>query len=475
MKKYIVLWIIASFFCGCDSFLTVQPKSDIKDIDLFSTAEGCEDALYGIYSELGGEALYGKNMTYYIPEVLAQSFDNQVTTANDGFYQIKNYEHNKNGARSEYNKIWTSMYRAIGHVNNIISNLERVGNGVYKYYNYYLGEALGVRAYLHFDLVRLFAPHIASQPSAQAIPYAKAWEAKITPFSTVEQVYKQVISDLRQSETLLEEAELIEKSDKSTFLNQRELHFNLDAARATLARVYWMKGDSDSAGIYATKVIETQKYPLATMSEIRSLVAGVVAKEEAIWGIFQNDPLHVVAKTFYNGAVLWFPRSDIHAFYTNEGSFNDMRQYWYRARVSTGSGNDIYFLKLFNEDAYIDGANYTYTAVKGMNMIRIPEMYLIAAESLLESDPVKATVYFDKVAESRGRQGLNKNDRQVTLQDINEERFREYFGEGYEWYNMKRQNRDLYIPSTMTTVKGTDELYTLTIPDDEFDYRYMDE
>lgn len=99
---------------------------------------------------------------------------------------------------------------------------------------------------------------------------------------------------------------------------------------------------------------------------------------------------------------------------------------------------------------------------------------MIAAEALVEKDPAKATTYFDQVGVARGRGSLKERGKSVTLSDINEERFREFFGEGYEWYNMKRQNRDLYIPGTSETVSGTDALYTITIPDDEFDYRYMD-
>ena len=45
---------------GCDDFLTVKPKSDIKDVELFSTAEGCEDAIYGAYAKLGADGLYGR-------------------------------------------------------------------------------------------------------------------------------------------------------------------------------------------------------------------------------------------------------------------------------------------------------------------------------------------------------------------------------------------------------------------------------
>ena len=42
---------------------------------------------------------------------------------------------------------------------------------------------------------------------------------------------------------------------------------------------------------------------------------------------------------------------------------------------------------------------------------------------------------------------------------------------------MKRQMREVYLTATSpyTLLTGTEELYTLLIPDSEFEYRYDDE
>lgn len=47
-------------------------------------------------------------------------------------------------------------------------------------------------------------------------------------------------------------------------------------------------------------------------------------------------------------------------------------------------------------------------------MIRIPEMYYIMAEALLESDPDTATDYFDDVIKTRGLDALGDQGRTVT-------------------------------------------------------------
>lgn len=474
MRKYIAIWIFAVMLCGCDDFLTVQPKSDIKDADLFKTAEGCEEALYGSYSFLGADELYGRMMRYYLPEALAQSYS--ASNLAEALTDMMDYNHDLSEPREVYGSAWVAMYKAIGYVNDIVTNLEKYGED-FKYHDCYRGEALGMRAFLHFDLVRLFAPNYTSKPDAQAIPYVTLWMAKVTPFSTVKEVYGKIVSDLKESERLLVGMEEITPKENENFMKKRNLHFNLDAARATLARVYLTMGNLDSARFYAEQVILTGKYKLADNSEMRNFVACIVSEKEAIWGIEQRDPITTLTKDFYTPVTGILPRTDIQSFYVTTGTDNDLRGQWFRQRSSDQgeTAKVSYFLKFFDEEHYYNPSNSPYKGTPGLNMIRVAEMYLIAAEGWMASDPVKATSYFDNVIGSRGRTPLKDAGKTVTLKDINEERYREFFGEGQEWFNMKRQNRDLLIYSTQTTVPGTDELYTITIPDDEFDYRYMDE
>ena len=59
MKKIIYMLLIASRGWSCDSFLDVNPKAEVIDEDMFSTASGVEDALYGVYSALSNSYLYG--------------------------------------------------------------------------------------------------------------------------------------------------------------------------------------------------------------------------------------------------------------------------------------------------------------------------------------------------------------------------------------------------------------------------------
>ena len=75
MKRLIyTLFILLTICYSCDSFLDVRPTGEIVNNELFETAEGFEEAIYGVYSYLAREPLYGKNMTYGLVDVVGQYF-----------------------------------------------------------------------------------------------------------------------------------------------------------------------------------------------------------------------------------------------------------------------------------------------------------------------------------------------------------------------------------------------------------------
>lgn len=471
MKNTILILSVLLGMCSCNDFLTIRPKSDITEKELLSTPEGIEDALYGVYGKLGEKSLYGGAMTWQIPDMLAQYYEFGYEFSN--WSALVNFEKDTEYPMQYYAGIWTNMYQAIGYVNNVVNSLLKQDESSMKYYSIYLGEALGLRAFMHFDLVRSYAPHVTRKPDEQGIPYVLKWTPLVTPFSSVGKVYANVISELKESERLLIRG--MEKMDEgNAFTQTPQIHFNLYAAQATLARVYWMMGDLDSARIYALKVIESQKFELCSGEEVRDLVASVVANKEAIWGVYNKSLMDEFRGFFYESTTGYLikPNSNFSDLYVNDGPVdNERRLGWFREK--NGNAKDgVLFMKLFNE-AIMTGKAFEYKGIPGVNLIRLPEMYLIVAESLLEKDPALATEYYDRFIVTRGLQAFKEKSKTVTLEDINKERRKEFIGEGQEIYNMKRQLREVTTPKG--TLEGTDELYQFVIPVDEFDYRYMDE
>ena len=289
MMKRILLACISLFFLGCGNFLDINPESEVVNDDMFSTAEGVEDALYGVYMSMVKEDMYGGDMSVLIPELLGQNF-----VTDDGYLIFLSRLDLENAdTRKTVRTIWSAGYLVISYLNNILENLDEKSVKDFKNYNLYRGEALGLRAAIHFDLLRLFAVHINSKnenAKVEAIPYVTKYTFKVTPFSSVEEVYENVIADLKEAEICLAEDEVlmpkIRKGGEKGFTGARELHFNLYAAQAMLARVYWMKGDLENAKKYADKVIRSEKFQFVGQEDLSTFMKRRISLSETIWGLY---------------------------------------------------------------------------------------------------------------------------------------------------------------------------------------------
>ena len=84
MRNKIHFYIRCLYLCvvmlatvSCNDWLDVEPKSQVKDKDLFSSETGFKEALSGVYSIMTQEYLYGKELTFGMLGVLAQEWDYQ--------------------------------------------------------------------------------------------------------------------------------------------------------------------------------------------------------------------------------------------------------------------------------------------------------------------------------------------------------------------------------------------------------------
>ena len=176
---------------------TPQPTQVDQSI-VFSTEQGFRDVLNGVYLQMGDQSLYGRDLNMGVLSILGRSYDVNITPAiTPLFYQSAVYNLQDPTVKTYSADVWNKMYQSIANLNNLLANLETkksmfTGNN----YNAFKGEALALRAYLHFDLLRLFAPAPASGPtSVPAIPYVTTINSKTTPASSTDQVLAQCIAD----------------------------------------------------------------------------------------------------------------------------------------------------------------------------------------------------------------------------------------------------------------------------------------
>lgn len=472
--KYIVLCLCALTLCttSCDDFLDITPDGQVKRDPMLSTAEGIEDALYGVYASMRSSSLYGQELHFSAVEIMSNTMTCKGNTAVEA---LGRYDYTHSSVQDLFEAVWTEMYKNISNVNSIL-NAPLVSNAdVDDYpYNIYKGEALGLRAFMHFDLMRLFAEQITVNPDADGVPYATEFSLNTPEFETLAKNYEHVLNDLSQAERLLaNEGDYV---NTSSFMTDRQIHFNLHAVRATLARVYLTMGNKESAVEYAKAVIDGSNCTLKEKTEVVNDLAGVLSRKEALFGVYyagfySNVSTKLQQMISYQSLNL---RSDFMDVYEKNISGLDYRVNAYFTSVEAG-GSQYYRLSKLTDIYELQNivSSRPTDLILGINMIRLPEMYYIVAEGLLDEDYPTAVIYFDEVLKHRGLEPLEKRTENniLTQEMINEERFKEYIGEGQTFFNMKRQNLDILSHDGLTTYKAGKGMYVVPTPDVEIENR----
>lgn len=473
--KHICIVLACGFaFAACDDFLDITPEGQIKGEELFLTPEGVEDALSGAYSQMRNSSLYGQELSFSNIEILAQ---NLSCKGNITLTALSNYEYDNTNVKGMFEALWTAMYKNISNVNAILAAGPVASAKEYPY-TIYKGEALGLRAFMHFDLMRLFAEQITQNPEAEGISYATDFSLKTPEFESIAKNYEHVLADLKEAERLL--ANETHYVNDRLFMTDRQIHCNLFAVQALLARVYLTMGDKENAALYAKKVIDESPYKLNVKTAINGDLAGVFSRNETIFGIYfaefySNVYSKLQATTSYFSLN---PRGDVESIYEQQAEGLDYRTTAYFTSIDLGGTPTLRLSKLTDPyELQNIGSSRPKELIQGVNLIRMPEMYYIMAEALLETNSDSATWYFDQVLESRGLTPLVQRTTPQTLTQelINLERFKEYFGEGQTFFNLKRQNLPIngwdVATGTEKNIPAANKVYVIPIPDSEYENR----
>ena len=234
MKKILyIIPLVATLLTttACEDFLNITPEGQAKRDELLMTTEGLEEAMYGVYAQLRSTTLYGQELHFQTLEVMAH---NMHCDGNKTIMALGEFDYQNTSVKSLFEGIWTTMYKNISNANSILNSPLIVDAEEFPY-TIYKGEALGLRAFMHFDLVRLFAKQYTLNPKADGIPYATEFSLKTPEFESLQKNYEHIIADLLEAERLLADEDKYE--GESNYMLDRQIHFNKYAVKATLARV----------------------------------------------------------------------------------------------------------------------------------------------------------------------------------------------------------------------------------------------
>ena len=296
--------------------------------------------------------------------------------------------------------IWLNMYQTIANINSLLSYIETNGQNIITegYHDLIKGEALGLRAFLHFDLLRMYGPVYKNNPTAQRIAYRTEFNREPKAMQPSNVVVDSVISDLKKAELLLtgtdplnfefpiyEEYNRTEMAD-DVFLSLRHKRMNLYAVKAMLARVYLFAGDKTNAERYANEVIESGYFNLVGDA------SDVLRSKEIIFSVYVDDFDQQVTEITNGGTYYISDEEFLNEIFdvANDGT-NDLR---IREGVGFDYGtNGITMRKYKQENLW---ASTEGTVV----LIRLSEMYYILAECADSSE--EAAACLNEVRTNRG-------------------------------------------------------------------------
>lgn len=475
MKNLVYILLLTLCF-SCENFLDVRPTGEIVNNELFETAEGFEEAIYGVYSFLADEALYGKNMTYGLVDVAGQYFTGGWDQHWSNQLRIYNYKHME--VRPQIDAIWESMYKGISYVNNMLENLELHDSTDFALYNVYKAEGLGLRAFMHFELLRLFSESILQNPNAIGIPYRERYSYQVTPFDSIETSYNKIIRDFKEAERLLSvHGEYFDREDENAggFIKDRVIHMNLYAVQALLARVYWEKGDLETAKDYAMKVIGCGFFTMEEKTDVEDMVNGVISNKETIWALYSEEFPNYTQAALYSsgGGNTYDPKPDYRDIYeVDQYGFDYRLDKWFQTLSDHGAAG-LRCMKVVDRfKARLQ--NRPVAKLSGINMIRLPELlYIVAEYYLYQDDMTNAAQYLDKVVRARGLDGFGSVEGTVvvTRMNINNDRRKELVCEGQWFQIMKHYNMEVYEAITDQTFQPSKDIYVFPVPDNEYEYR----
>ena len=474
MKKNIyrlrvVCAVMLALFCttSCNDWLEVKPKTAEEADKLFSTLDGFKSALAGVYIGMSQTELYGREMTFGMVGVLGQEWGSGSDLGNQysAYSYLLNYNYEQVVSKALIDAVWNKMYEGIANVNTLIqySDLKREVLG--DYYGVVRGEALALRAYMHFDLLRLFAPYDFSAEAKVAIPYVLEAKPAIAPQLTPTKFVEYALKDVEAALELLKSDPILTGEDVSGvdngYLANRNFHLNYYAVLGLKARICLYAKDVTAAYGAANEVILAQQqkglFPWVKTADITTTEANLrdrTFSSEHLFA-FNTTKLEEYIKGYFREASLPLMERLM------PGELYEADDYR-TALYETYSGFANVLTKFWQMDkAYVQGQGYVTPKRNRMPAIRIAEMYYIAAEALKESNIGEALEMLNTLRVHRGLMKLENLDKDQLQEELGREYYREFIGEGQVFFYHKRMNTSI--------IATANAVYVLPMPDDEID------
>ena len=453
---------------SCEKFLTEYPTESVTSLTAISSPSDVKTAMNGVYNKMTSMYYYGRQFLFYADY---KGSDLTVFSLGRGDSDFFAFQHEENNNAHE--TFWRYIYNDILQVCNVIersAELKDLSASDQTSLDNYVGQAYALRAMFHFDLVRLYGyPYMKDNGASLGVPIiTTVLSADAQPQrATVAEVYAQCIKDL---ETALP---LLSKSKTNGNLNYY-------GAVAELARIYLYKGDYANALKYSKEIIDSKVYTLYEPSQwvaswksqygTESIFELYVSAEDGTDQAKSSPRWYTLAKGQGEGASGCWLASEPFMDRLGEDE-TDVRwgvmQPDECALCGLGGVNvaPYYIPGRRGSIMKYDGDGKTPATATNIKVMRLSEIYLIAAEAALGTGDKSAAATYLNSIRCRAPKLAAATSSTVSVDMILSERSKELVLEGHRYFDQLRLGRTItYDDTTLGTKAGLMD-FVLTPPD----------
>jgi len=219
MKKIFIYIISVVILTGCSDFLTLEDLTQKNSSNFPQTPDDIYSSLLSAYAAIGEiEGVYWQHFLI-LSEIMSDDRFGGGSTVDRMILAVNEYKKNQDNM---YSYIWGKYYKGLHRVHFVMESLDKVNWDTELQKNKIVGQAHFLRAYMYFDLCRLFG----------TVPLVLSTQAGSLPKASADELYSCILSDLKQAATLLPSTQLGDIAG-----GERSLA-NKWAAEALMARAY---------------------------------------------------------------------------------------------------------------------------------------------------------------------------------------------------------------------------------------------
>lgn len=471
MKKF--LYALAGFgflLSSCaDDYMDTMPESSTATGTLIANTENAKLAINGICrlmtnQYMGTQGMNGEGTikTWY-GNYPGMDFQKCNLTGWSNTINGK-YHENSNSSYDAYP--WFYYYKLIVNANAIIVNMENMA-GTESDKNQVKAQALTFRAYSYFMLSQLYSYRWvdSNNGASRSVPLRLDMSIGDIPASTLGEVYAQIYKDLDEAIAAFNASDY-KRPDNDNYTP------DLSVAYAIYARAALTRQDWSNAAKYA--VLARQGYRL--MSNNDYLSGFNTPNDEWIWSVYgaSDQTLYYYGFFAYQGSnssasiCRSYPCAISKELY-DQIPETDMRRYMFLApqneeeatSYSTSNGRAtkgalynrakaVYAHKLYPTSLIYAYMQFKFTVIDQpgighVNNFRAAEMYLTEAEAKYHLGGSEAEIQNLLVELNKERNPeytCNKTGADL-LEEVKLYRRIELWGEGFDWFDLKRWNHTL--------------------------------